>query len=251
MIQLKTPSEIAILRKNGAILASIIHEVCKEVAPGKRTIDLDQLAERLIEKAGARPAFKGYQGYPATLCTSINSEVVHGIPSDRRQLQEGDILSIDAGLLREGLHVDMAVTVPVGAVDEATQQLLRITERALWLGIEQVTIGNRLSDISHAIGSYVEREGFSVVKEYVGHGIGRDLHEDPQIPNFGPPGQGPRLRAGMVFAIEPMVKTDSEPTKLLDNDWTVVTATGRLAAHYEHTVALTQTGVDVLTQGGE
>lgn len=251
MIQLKTPAEIAILRENGMILASIVRKVCKEVSPGKTTIALDQLAERLIGKAGAQPAFKGYQGYPATLCASINSEVVHGIPSDRRQLQEGDILSIDVGLLREGLHVDMAVTVPVGEVDDAAQQLLRITEQALWLGIEQVTIGNRLSDISHAIGSYVEREGLSVVKEYVGHGIGRELHEDPQIPNYGPPGQGPRLRAGMVFAIEPMVKTDSEPTKLLDNDWTVVTSTGGLAAHYEHTVVLTQTGVDVLTQGGE
>lgn len=251
MIQLKTPSEIAILRENGTILASIVRKVCKEVAPGRTTIALDQLAERLIGKAGAQPAFKGYQGYPATLCASINSEVVHGIPSDRRQLQEGDILSIDVGLLREGLHVDMAVTVPVGEVDDAAQQLLRITEQALWLGIEQVTIGNRLSDISHAIGSYVEREGLSVVKEYVGHGIGTELHEDPQIPNYGPPGQGPRLRAGMVFAIEPMVKTDSEPTKLLDNDWTVVTSTGGLAAHYEHTVVLTQTGVDVLTQGGE
>jgi len=251
MIQLKTPSEIAILRENGTILASIVRKVCKEVAPGKTTTALDRLAERLIDKAGAKPAFKGYQGYPATLCTSINHEVVHGIPSDRRQLQEGDILSIDVGLLREGLHVDMAVTVPVGEVDDAAQQLLQITEQALWLGIEQVTIGNRLSDISYAIGSYVEREGLSVVKEYVGHGIGRELHEDPQIPNYGPPGQGPRLRVGMVFAIEPMVKTDSEPTKLLDDDWTVVTSTGGLAAHYEHTVVLTQTGVDVLTQGGE
>jgi len=251
MIQLKTPSEIAILRENGRILASIIHTVCQDVAPGRSTASLDQLAERLICEAGAKPAFKGYQGYPATLCTSINHEVVHGIPSEKRRLQEGDILSIDVGLLREGLYADMAVTVAVGEVDDAAQQLLRITEQALWLGIEQVTIGNRLSDISHAIGTYVEREGLSVVKEYVGHGIGKELHEDPQIPNYGPPGQGLRLRAGMVFAIEPMVKTDSEPTKLLDNDWTVVTSTGGLAAHYEHTVALTQTGVDVLTQGGE
>ena len=251
MIQLKTPSEIAILRENGGILASIIHKICQDVAPGCSTASLDQLAERLIYKASAKPAFKGYHGYPATLCTSINNEVVHGIPSDRRQLQKGDILSIDIGLLREGFYSDMAVTVPVGEINEAAQNLLWVTERALWVGIEQVTIGNRLSDISHAIGSFVEREGLSVVKEYVGHGIGRELHEDPQIPNYGPSGQGPRLRSGMVFAIEPMVKLDSEPTKLLNDDWTVVTSSGGLAAHCEHTVVLTQTGVDVLTQGGE
>ena len=251
MIQLKTPPEIAVLRENGMILASIVHKVCDQVAPGRSTASLDQLAEKLIRQAGAEPAFKGYQGYPATLCASINSEVVHGIPSEKRRLQEGDILSIDVGLFREGLYVDMAVTVPVGEVNGATQHLLRITEQALWRGIEQVTIGNRLSDISHAIGSYVEHEGLYVVKEYVGHGIGRELHEDPQIPNYGQAGQGPRLGAGMVLAIEPMVKTDSEPTKLLDNNWTVVTSTGGLAAHYEHTVALTETGVNVLTQGGE
>ena len=242
---------MVILRENGGILASVIHTVCQDVVPGCSTASLDQLAERLICEAGAQPAFKGYQGYPATLCTSINNEVVHGIPSDRRQLQEGDILSIDVGLLREGFFVDMAVTVPVGEVNEEAQNLLRVTERALWRGIEQVTIGNRLYDISHAIGSYVEREGLSVVKEYVGHGIGREVHEDPQIPNYGPSGQGPRLRSGMVFAIEPMVKLDSEPTRLLDNEWTVVTSSGGLAAHWEHTVVLTQTGVDVVTQGGE
>lgn len=247
MIQLKTPSEIVILRENGKILASIVYRVCQELAPGQSTAFLDRLAERLIRGAGAEPAFKGYQGYPATLCTSINNEVVHGIPSEKRLLEEGDILSIDVGLFRDGLYVDMAVTVAVGKVNGTAQRLLEVTEHALWRGIEQVTIGNRLSDISHAIGSYVENEGLHVVKEYVGHGIGRELHEDPQIPNYGPPGQGPRLRTGMVLAIEPMVKTDSEPTKLLNNNWTVVTSTGGLAAHCEHTVVLTEIGVDVLT----
>ena len=251
MIQLKAPSEIAILRENGMTLASVVQRISEQIAPGCRTASLDRLAETLIRQAGAEPAFKGYQGYPATLCTSINNEVVHGIPSAQRALHEGDILSLDVGLFREGLYVDMAITVPVGKTNGTTQHLLRTTEQALWHGIQQVTIGNRLSDISHAIGSFVEHEGLYVVKEYVGHGIGRELHEDPQIPNYGSPGQGPRLQAGMVLAIEPMVKTDSEPTRLLDNKWTVVTSTGGLAAHYEHTVALTEKGVDVLTRGGE
>lgn len=251
MIQLKRPSEIAILRENGRLLASIVHTVCLKVAPGCSTASLDRLAERLICEAGAKPAFKGYQGYPAALCTSINHEVVHGIPSEKRCLREGDILSIDVGLLRDDLYADMAVTVPVGRVSGAAQHLLQVTGQALWRGIEQVKIGNRLSDISHAIGSYVEQQGLHVVKEYVGHGIGRRLHEDPQIPNYGLPGQGPRLQAGMVLAIEPMVKTDSEPTRLLDDHWTVVTSSGGLAAHYEHTVALTTEGVEVLTRGGE
>lgn len=250
MITLKTPSEIATMRENGRILALTLHAICEEVTLGKSTASLDHLAEKLIRKAGAQPAFKGYQGYPATICASINEEVVHGIPSERL-LKAGDILSIDIGLFREGLYMDMATTVPIGDIDEAADHLLRVTEESLWQGIKRVIIGNRLSDISHTIGSYVKSKGLHVVREYVGHGIGRRLHEDPQIPNYGPPGQGPRLQPGMVFAIEPMVKTDPEPTRVLDDNWTVVTATGGLAAHFEHTVALTDRGVDVLTLGGE
>jgi methionyl aminopeptidase len=250
MIVLKASSEIETMRENGKILAAVLQAVCEEVRPGQNTAYLDRLAERLIRKAGAEPALKGYRGYPATLCASINNEVVHGIPTEKRRLEEGDILSIDISLLREGLFVDMATTLPVGEITNELKHLLRVTERSLWCGIEQVTIGNRLSDVSHAIGSHAESEGLYVVREYVGHGIGRALHEDPQIPNYGPPGQGPRLQQGMVFAIEPMVKTDPKPTQVLRDCWTVVTTTGGFAAHFEHTVALTETGADVLTRGG-
>ncbi len=247
MIILKTPTEIAIMRENGALLAAVLDAVCAEVAPGKSTGYLDRLAEELIKKAGAKPAFKGYSGYPATLCTSINEEIVHGIPSDTRILNEGDIISLDIGLVKNGFYSDMATTVPVGQITPAAKRLLSVTQESLWRGIKQVKIGNRLSDVSHTIGSYVEGEGFFIVKEYVGHGIGRNLHEDPQVPNYGPPGRGPRLRAGMVIAIEPMVKTDPDPTQVRDDGWTVVTASGGLAAHFEHTVALTEDGADVLT----
>ncbi len=247
MIIVKTPAEIAIMRKNGALLASVLDAVCAKVAPGTSTAALDRLAEGLIKRAGAQPAFKGYSGYPATLCTSINEEIVHGIPAEGRILKDGDIISLDIGLVKNGFYSDMATTVPVGEISPAAERLLSVTRESLWRGIKQVKIGNRLSDISHTIGSYVESEGFFVVKEYVGHGIGRSLHEDPQIPNYGPPGHGPRLQVGMVFAIEPMVKTDPDPTRVLDDGWTVVTARGGLAAHFEHTVALTETGVDVLT----
>lgn len=226
MIALKTRSELTVMRENGQTLAAILAEVCRQAVPGKSTAFLDEMAEDLLRQAGAKPAFKGYRGYPATICASLNEEVVHGIPTRTRILREGDILSVDIGLLRDGLYSDTAMTVAVGEIDEQTRHLLQVTEASLWCGIEQVTLGNRLSDISHAIGSYIEREGLHVVKEYVGHGIGRDLHEDPQIPNYGPPGNGPRLQAGMVFAIEPMVKNDPDPTMVLDDGWTVVTASG-------------------------
>ena len=251
MITLKTPIQIAKMRQNGRLLASCLHEVCTRVSPGMDTESLDHLAEKLIRKDGAIPAFKGYNGFPATICASINEEVVHGIPAKKRILNEGDILSIDIGLVKYGFYSDMATTVPVGKISQHAQHLLRVTKDSLWQGLEQVRIGNRLSDISHAIGTFVENEGLYVVTEYVGHGIGRELHEDPQIPNYGPPGRGPRLRSGMVFAIEPMVKADPEPTRVLDDGWTVVTATGGLAAHFEHTVALTDTGLEILTLGGE
>jgi len=251
MITIKTPQQIVKMRENGRLLASCLHEVCTHVAPGVDTEYLDRLAEKLIRREGAIPAFKGYNGFPATICASINEEVVHGIPSKLRVVNKGDILSIDIGLVKDGFYSDMATTVPVGEIGQEAQHLLQATEKSLWQGLEQVKIGNRLSDISHAIGAFVESEGLYVVTEYVGHGIGRELHEDPQIPNFGPPGRGPRLRTGMVFAIEPMVKVDPEPTRVLDDGWTVVTATGGLAAHFEHTVALTDTGLEILTLGGE
>jgi methionyl aminopeptidase len=209
------------------------------------------MAEELIRKAGAEPAFKGYQGFPGTICSSINREVVHGIPSFDRRLDEGDILSIDIGLHRNGMYMDMATTVPIGEINTIARRLIEVTEEALWRGIEQVKIGNRVSDISHAIGAYVEAADMYVVQQYVGHGIGKQLHEDPQIPNYGPPGQGARLREGMVFAIEPMVKLDPEPVEVLDDDWTVVTANGGPAAHFEHTVVITDTGVEILSLGGE
>ncbi len=251
MIPLKTPSEIETLRENGKRLAWVLETLREKVVPEVDTASLDRIAEELIRAAGAEPAFKGYRGYPASICTSINNEVVHGIPSPRRRVHEGDILSIDIGLVRDGLYADAATTVPVGAISDVARHLLAVTEEGLWQGIGRATIGSRLSDVSNAIGSYVESEGLYVVTEYVGHGIGRQLHEDPQIPNYGAPGRGPRLQRGMVLAIEPMVKTDPEPTRVLDDEWTVVTGDGGLAAHFEHTIALTETGADVLTQGGD
>jgi methionyl aminopeptidase len=251
MISLKTSAEIEVLRVNGCLLARILDTLRGEVRPGRTTAFFDRLAEELVIGAGARPAFKGYNGYPATINASINDEVVHGIPSERRTLHDGDLFSIDIGLVRDDLYVDMAVTVPVGDVDEAARRLLDVGEGSLWEGIKQVKIGNRLSDVSNAIGAFVERNGFHVVKEYVGHGIGRALHEDPQIPNFGPPGHGVRLKPGMAFAIEPMVKVDPLPTHVREDRWTVVTESGGLSVHFEHTVVLTAAGAVVVTQGGD
>jgi len=251
MIPLKTKDELDIMRENGRILARVLREVCGEVAPGVSTASLDRRAEEMILREGARPAFKGYRGFPATLCTSINDEIVHGIPSGKRILREGDILSIDIGLVRNGYYADMATTVPVGEVSAEARRLLEVGERSLWEGIKQVRIGHRLSDISHAIGSFVERAGYYVVREYVGHGVGTALHEEPEVPNYGPPGRGVRLRAGMTLAIEPMVKTDDLPTKKVKGDpWTVRTASGGLSVHFEHTVALMEDGPEVLTEGG-
>jgi len=251
MIPLKSASDIAVLRENGSALAEILRTLCREIHPGRTTAYYDRLAEELISECGGRPAFKGYRGYPATINASINDEVVHGIPSEDRRLREGDVFSIDIGLVRDGLYVDMATTMAVGEIGDEARRLLDVGERSLWEGIEQVTIGNRLSDISHAIGSFVVKEGFYVVKEYVGHGIGRALHEDPQIPNYGPPGSGVRLQPGMSFAIEPMVKTDPLPTQVKKDRWTVVTGSGGLSVHFEHTVVLTENGAIVVTQGGD
>jgi len=251
MIPLKSEEELDTMCESGSILARILGALCSEVKPGRHTLFFDEMAEELVLAAGALPAFKGYRGYPATINASINGEVVHGIPSEKQTLRFGDLLSIDIGLIRDGLYVDMATTVAVGDVPPKARRLLEAGERSLWEGIKRVKIGNRLSDVSHAIGASIEAAGFYPVREYVGHGIGRALHEDPQIPNFGPSGQGVRLQEGMTLAIEPMVKVDALPTRIKDDRWTVVTGSGGLSVHFEHTVALTAVGVEVLTQGGD
>jgi methionyl aminopeptidase len=212
------------------------------------TADLDRLAERLVREGGAEPAFKGYRGFPSTLCASINDEVIHGIPSASRVLREGDIVSLDVGVKLDGYFGDSAVTVPVGKVPERTLSLLRVTQESLEKGIAQVQAGGRLSDVSHAIQHWVETHGFSVVREFVGHGIGERLHEDPQIPNYGEPGRGPKLAEGMVLAIEPMVAMGRPETRVLKDGWTAVTRDGSLAAHFEHTVAVTASGPLVMTR---
>jgi len=247
MITIKSPAEIGILRENGRILAAILDELRGEAVRGKTTAFLDRLAERRIRESGGEPAFPKFAGFPGSINASLNEEVVHGVPSEERSLDDGDVLSIDIGLVRDGFCVDMATTFPIGEAESEARRLLEVGEKSLWKGIEQVRMGNRLSDVSHAVGSFVEEAGFFVVREYVGHGIGRALHEDPQIPNYGPPGRGPRLRPGMVLAIEPMVKTDDLPTRTADDRWTVVTGSGGLSVHFEHTVALTEEGLEVLT----
>jgi len=247
MISLKSPSELDVMRKNGAILASILEELREKAVPGQTTAFLDRLAEQRVRECGGEPAFPKFAGFPGTINASLNDEVVHGVPTEDRRLEEGDVFSIDIGLVREGFVVDAAITIPIGAVSEEAAKLLAVGEMSLWKGIGQVRMGNRLSDVSHAVGSFVEEAGFHVVREYVGHGVGRALHEDPQIPNYGPPGRGPRLSPGMTLAIEPMVKTDDLPTRVRDDRWTVVTASGGLSVHFEHTVAVTEEGAEVLT----
>ncbi len=227
-------------------MACTLQKLRKAAKPGVTTKELDQIAERSIRAGGATPAFKGYRGYPASLCVSVNEEVVHGIP-DARQLREGEIVSLDLGAYLNGYYGDAAITVPVGQVSDEAGRLLEVTQQALAKGIEQATHGNRLFDISHAIQSWVEAHGLSVVRDYVGHGIGRSLHEDPQIPNFGPPHHGPRLRPGMVLAIEPMINVGTWQVKVLDDGWTVVTADRSLSAHFEHTIAITDGKADILS----
>ena len=216
------------------------------IREGITTEELDRLAEEYIKRHGGIPAFKGYRGYPRSLCVSVNEEVVHGIPG-KRKLKEGDIVSLDLGVLMDGYYGDAAITVPVGKVSELAKKLIKVTEEALYRGIEMARPGNRLSDISHAIQTHVEKAGFSVVREFVGHGIGKQLHEEPQVPNFGPPNRGPRLEPGMVLAIEPMVNTGTWEVRILPNGWTVVTADGGLSAHFEHTVAITDNGPEILS----
>jgi methionyl aminopeptidase len=246
MIMLKSEREIDVMAAASRIVAQTLSELRALTRPGITTLELDEAAETTIRHLGGVPAFKGYRNFPRTLCISVNEEVVHGIPS-RRRLQEGDIVGLDLGAIVEGYYGDAAVTVPVGAVTEAARRLMQVTQQALYDGIAQARVGNRLSDISHAVQQRAESAGFSVVTDFVGHGIGRQLHEEPQIPNFGPPGQGPRLRPGMVLAIEPMVNMGGSAVKVLSDRWTVVTQDGSWSAHFEHTIAIGEEGPRVLT----
>lgn len=247
MIIIKSPREIELMAIAGRVTAGA-HQVVREaIAPGISTGRLDRLVEEFFRKEGAIPAFKGYQGFPASICSSLNHQVVHGIPSDEVILQQGDILSVDIGAIVDGYVGDSAATYPVGEVSSESAKLISITEQALHQGIAQAVAGNHLTDISAAIQRWVEDNGFSVIRDYVGHGIGQDMHEDPQIPNFGPPGYGPRLTPGMVLAIEPMVNAGKYHVRTLEDGWTVVTADGKLSAHFEHTVAITPQGPRILT----
>ncbi|AIE58664.1 type I methionyl aminopeptidase [Bacillus methanolicus] len=247
MIISKTPREIEIMREAGRIVALTHQELKKHISPGITTKELDAIAEQFILKTDAIPSFKGYNGFPGSICASVNNELVHGIPSDR-VLKEGDIITIDIGVKYNGYHGDSAWTYPVGNIDEETNRLLEVTEESLYRGLMEAKPGERLSNISHAIQTYVESNGFSIVREYVGHGVGQELHEDPQIPHYGPPNKGPRLKPGMVLAIEPMVNAGSRYVKTLTDNWTVVTVDGKMCAHFEHTVAITETGCEILTK---
>lgn len=246
MIIIKSSREIDKIRVSGKIVAEVLEDLKKKVAPGIRTKDLDRLAEDLIKKKGGIPAFKGYRGFPSTACISVNDEIVHGVPSER-VLEEGDIVKIDIGVIREGYYGDAAISIPVGEITEEAKRLLAVTEESLYRAIDKAVTGNRVSDISCAVQNFVEAAGYSVVREYVGHGIGRSLHEDPPVPNYGNTGKGPRLKSGMVLAIEPMVNTGSRDLFVLDNGWTAVTKDRSLSAHFEHTVAINDDSPLILT----
>ncbi len=246
MIEIKSNDEIKTMRQAGKIVAMVLEEMRKNVAPGVTTGKLDRMAEKLIRREGGEPAFLGYHGFPASICASVNEELVHGIPG-LRKLQEGDIISIDVGVHYGGFCGDAAATFPVGEVSAGTGRLVEVTRTSLQKALEQVRPGNYLSDISHAVQSYVEAENFSVVRNYVGHGIGRRMHEEPQVPNFGSPGRGPRLQKGMAFAIEPMVNQGTWEVEVLEDEWTVVTKDRKLCAHFEHTVVVGEGGPEILT----
>ena len=248
MIILKSLQEIEKIRKACLVVADVLEDMRSRIKPGISTESLDEYAERLIRGAGAIPAFKGYRGYPRTLCTSVNNEVIHGIPSPTTILKEGDVVSIDVGAIVDGFYGDAAITLPVGSVSSAVERLMKVAQESLDLGIEQAQAGNRLFDISHAVQNHVESAGYSVVREFVGHGIGRNLHEDPQIPNFGTKGQGPRIKPGMVLAIEPMVNMGGSATIVKEDGWTAITADGSISAHFEHTVAVMPDGPWILTK---
>jgi len=247
MIILKSPEEIKRMSRACVIVAEALRSLEEMVNPGISTKEIERFVEKMVLDRGAVPAFKGYRNYPSSVCTSVNDQVVHGIPSSVT-LDEGDIVSIDLGVYLDGFYGDAAVTLPVGKVSPLAERLIRVTKEALVLGIERARPGNRVSDISHAVQKHVEANGFSVVRSFVGHGIGRSLHEEPQVPNFGEPGHGPRLREGMTLAIEPMVNAGSYEVSVLEDGWTAVTVDGSLSAHYEHTVAITGNGPRILTK---
>lgn len=247
MVILKQPDEIERARASNRIVAEVLSVLREKVKPGVTTFELDQIAETIVEKRGARPAFKGYRGYPYALCASVNEEVVHGMPS-KRVLVEGDIIGLDFGVYHQGFYGDSAITLPVGRVSGKAARLMEITERSLQAAILQACPGNRLGDISAAVQQTVEAAGYSVVRDFVGHGIGRDMHEDPQIPNFGKTGRGIELKAGMILAIEPMVNEGGYRVNILSDGWTVVTQDGSLSAHFEHSVAITENGPDILSR---
>jgi methionyl aminopeptidase len=247
MIILKSGDEIEKMTSASKIVAEVLLTLKEMVAPGVTTLDLDRVAEEKIKNLGGTPAFKGYRGFPSTLCVSVNDQVVHGIPS-RRVLKDGDIIGLDLGAIWEGYFGDSAMTLPVGGVNQEVQRLMDVTRQSLYEGIQQIRNEGRLSDVSHAIQTCVEKSGFSVVRDFVGHGIGRSLHEDPQVPNFGKPDSGPRLKIGMVLAVEPMVNAGTYHVKVLEDQWTVVTEDGSLSAHFEHTIALTEFGAKILTE---
>ena len=247
MIYYKSAREIGFMREGGQILADLMERLATVVTAGMSTQDVDDEVEAFIRQRGAKPAFKGYRGFPATACISINEEVVHGIPSPKRKLHRGDIVGLDLGCIVEGYYADCAFTHGVGEITPAAQSLLDVTRESLERAIQHCHPGRRLSDVSHAVQQHVEAHGFGVVRQFVGHGIGRALHEEPQIPNFGEPGRGPQLKPGMVLAIEPMVTMGNWQVKVLDDGWTAVTVDGSLAAHFEHTIAVTEHGPEVLT----
>jgi methionyl aminopeptidase len=246
MISIKSNREIEIMRRSGKITAATLAMLIDAAKPGVTTADLDRLADASIRSMGGVPTFIGYNGYPSAICTSVNEEVVHGMPGPR-VLAEGDLLSIDIGTTLEGYVSDSAVTVPIGRISDAAERLMRVTQECLMLGIAQMQIGNRLGDIGHAVQQHAEAHGYGVVRALVGHGVGRKMHEDPQVPNYGTPGTGTVLRKGLVLAIEPMITEGSWDVDTLDDDWTVVTEDGKLAAHFEHTIAVTESGPKILT----
>jgi len=247
MITCRAPKEIEKLRRSGHVVRQVLEETREKARPGVATLELERFVEKRLAQLGAQPASKGYRGYPWCLCVSVNNEIVHGMPSNRK-LREGDIVGLDLGVIVDGYYGDSAMTVPVGQIPERAQTLLRVTEEALEMGIQEARVGNRVGDISAVVQQYVEKNGFSVVREFVGHGIGREYHEEPQVPNFGQPGHGPLLKEGMVFTIEPMVNAGSAALRVLDDNWTAVTQDGEPSAHFEHMIAVTRNGPDVLTR---
>ncbi|MFT5387010.1 MAG: methionyl aminopeptidase [Candidatus Omnitrophota bacterium] len=246
-ITIKTPEELHVMREAGKILAGIIAELKSSLKSGMTTNEIDLLTQRLIEERKVIPAFKGYRGFPGCACISVNHEIVHGIPGDL-VVNNGDIVSVDVGIIYKDFYSDTAITIPLGQIEPQIQKLLDVTRNSLARGIEKAVVGSKLTDISHAIQKYVEKQDLSIVREFVGHGIGRNLHEDPEVPNFGPANRGPELKEGMVLAIEPMVNIGTRETKILEDGWTVVTQDGKPSAHFEHCVAITKDGPEILTE---